>query len=102
MNWAVLSHSHSLVRHVGLYRAPRGVVLQARPPLVAWPMYNPMGIRGYTPSHTHDITFKYTHVTCTQTTTYIHIRSSIVHHLANDPNNENVEFEASLRYSRYP
>jgi hypothetical protein len=40
----------SLARHANLWHAPPGVVSWAGPPLAAWHMYSPMGIRGYTPT----------------------------------------------------
>jgi hypothetical protein len=42
--------SRSLVVHADLCRAPRGLILWAGPPLGARPMYNHVGIRGYTPT----------------------------------------------------
>ena len=45
--------SHSLAAHANLCRAPRGLILWAGLPLVARPMYSPMGIGGYTPTSPH-------------------------------------------------
>jgi len=42
--------SRRLAGHADLCRAPRGVVLWARPPLAAQPMRSPMGIWGYPPA----------------------------------------------------
>ena len=42
--------SRRIARHVDLCHAPRGVVLQAGPPLAPRPMYSPVGIGGYTPT----------------------------------------------------
>ena len=41
--------SCSLAAHADLCRAPRGLIMRAEPPLVAQPMYSPVGIGGHTP-----------------------------------------------------
>jgi hypothetical protein len=43
--------SRRIVVHADLCRAPRNLILWAGPPLDARPMYSPVGIGGYTPTH---------------------------------------------------
>jgi hypothetical protein len=52
-SFVIKDASRNLAAHADLCRVPRGLILWAGPPLAARPMYNPVGIGGYTPTGSH-------------------------------------------------
>ena len=49
-SFVIKDSSRGLTAHADMCHAPCGLTLWARPPLVAWPMYGLVGIRGYIPT----------------------------------------------------